>query len=111
MLRGEIWVGVWPNDPEKKMRPLLIVSNNLRNKAPGLLDILVVKLTSLRRRDGSVKPVNDFEDLVLKFKKDTIIRCAAIYAVEKKFLKKKIAELSLAQMSGIDARLRTVLSL
>ena len=49
MLRGEIWLAIWPNDPDKKPRPLLIVSNNLRNQAPKLLDIVIVKLTSLQK--------------------------------------------------------------
>ena len=111
MLRGEIWLGMWPNDPGKKMRPLLIVSNNHRNRASALLDLVVVKLTSLHRQDGSVKPTHPAEDLVLTFKKPTIIRCAAIYSVEKSFLKKKINELTSAQLDDIDKRLKTVLEL
>jgi mRNA-degrading endonuclease toxin of MazEF toxin-antitoxin module len=111
MLRGEIWLGVWPSDPEKKGRPLLIVSNNHRNKAQYILDIVVVKLTSLQRKDLSEKPTNPAEDFVVTLKKPTIIRCASIFAVEKIALKSKISQLTAQQMSGIDSRLKTALDL
>ena len=111
MLRGEIWFGVWPTDPDQKPRPLLIVSNNHRNQAANILDVTVVKLTSLQRRDSSSKPINPVEDFILKLKKSTIVRCAAIYSVEKAFLKNKVSQLSPEQMSEIDSRLKTVLDL
>lgn len=109
MLRGEIWYGVWPNDPKQTARPLLIVSNNYRNQATYIQDVIVVKLTSLFRKDGSKKNINPSEDFVVTLKKQTIIRCASIYAVEKKFLTSKILKLTLAQMNEIDKRLKTVL--
>jgi mRNA-degrading endonuclease toxin of MazEF toxin-antitoxin module len=111
MLRGEIWFGVWPNDPDKKPRPLLIVSNNHRNQAKYILDVVVVKLTSLQRSDGSDKPVNPAEDFVLTLKKKTIIRCASIFSVEKSFLRNKVTELTMAQMKEIDQRIKTSLDL
>jgi|GEM_PF-5487050 len=111
MMRGEVWMGVWPNDPEKKERPLLIVSNNHRNQGLHILDVIVVKLTSLYRGDGSAKVVNNFEDYVMTFKKPTIIRCGSIYSVEKLFLKRKISQLSVAEIKEIDTRLKIVLNL
>lgn len=111
MLRGEIWFGVWPNDPSKKQRPLLIVSNNHRNGLSNILDIVVVKLTSLERSDGSKKKINDAEDVLVNLKKPTIIRCGAIYAVEKAFLKNKATQLTSNQMSEVDERLKTVLGI
>jgi len=111
MLRGEIWYGVWPEDPELKFRPLLIVSNNHRNTAKQIHDVVVVKLTSLQRRDGSIKPLNPAEDLVVDLKKPTLIRCGAIYAVEKVLLKKKSGQLTAEQMQDVAARLKTVLDL
>lgn len=111
MLRGEIWFGVWPNDPSKKQRPLLIVSNNHRNSLNNMHDIVVVKLTSLERSDGSKKKVNIAEDVLVKLKKSTIIRCGAIYAVEKSFLKIKATELTPNQMSEVDEKLKIVLDL
>lgn len=111
MLRGEVWLVVWPNDPARKPRPLLIVSNNYRNQARNILDVIVVKLTSLQRSDGSIKPTNPAEDLILTFKKASIIRCASIYSVEKIFLHKKINQLTYNQMREIEQRLKTALDL
>lgn len=111
MLRGEIWLGVWPNDPSKKPRPLLIVSNNHRSQAKNIYDVVVIKLTSLERVDGSNKPINTAEDYVVSLKKKTIVRCGAIYAVEKLFLKNKVGQLSPLQMKEVDLRIKTVLDL
>lgn len=111
MMRGEIWYGVWPNDPEKKLRPLLIVSNNHRNQAKNILDVIVVKLTSLNRADGTQKPTNSAEDFVVTLKKPTVIKCGSIYSVEKSFLKQKSSQLTPNQMKEVDTRLKTVLDL
>lgn len=111
MQRGEVWAAVWPNDPHKKERPVLIVSNDHRNHASHLADITVVKITSLVRADGRKKPVNQFEDLVLRFKKDSIVQCGALYSIEKKYLRRQLAQLSSPQMLEIDQRLRNVLGL
>lgn len=111
MLRGEVWYAAWPGDPGAKVRPVLIVSNNLRNAAPHLLDVVAVKLTGLYRDDGRKKPTNPAEDVVMKFKKETIIRCAAVFAVEKATLKKQVAQLSIATMKEVDERLKHVLDL
>jgi mRNA-degrading endonuclease toxin of MazEF toxin-antitoxin module len=111
MLRGEVWIAAWPNDPKAKPRPVLIVSNNFRNSAPNLLDVVAVKLTSLYRDDGRKKPTNPAEDVIFKFKKETIIRCSAIYALEKSMLRNKVAQLPLATMKEVDERLKHVLDL
>lgn len=111
MLRGEIWLGVWPNDPHKKPRPLLIVSNNLRNQAPNLVDIVVVKLTSLQRSDGSSKPTNPSEDVMITLKKPTIVRCASIFTIEKSYLTTKLHQLMRQEMDKVDACLKTVMDL
>ncbi len=111
MLRGEIWFGIWPNDPDKKSRPLLIVSNNHRNSMNNILDVIVVKLTSLERANGSKKKINGAEDILINLKKQTIIRCGAIYSVEKSLLKSKAAQLTPTQMSEVDFKLKTVLDI
>lgn len=111
MLRGEIWWGVWPNDPDRKPRPLLIVSNNFRNQAPRTLDVLVVKVTSLRRADGSAKPTNAAEDLIVQLKKPSIIKCGAIFTVEKSTLTGKAAQISLSDANKVDQLLKNALDL
>jgi len=111
MLRGEIWLGVWPNDPQKTARPLLIVSNNLRNQAPRLLDIVVVKLTSLENSTGQIKPTNPSEDVVINLKKPTIIRCSSVFSVEKTYLTKKLTQVSASEMLKVDECLKTVFDL
>jgi mRNA-degrading endonuclease toxin of MazEF toxin-antitoxin module len=111
MVRGEIWLGVWPNDPEQKPRPLLIVSNNLRNQAPNLLDINVVKLTSLQNSHGKNKPTNPSEDVVINLQKPTIIRCASIFTIEKSCLTRKLVQLAIAEIANVDNCLKTVLDL
>lgn len=111
MLRGEVWLGVWPNDPQSKPRPLLIVSNNLRNQAPNLLDITVVKLTSLHRKNGSAKPTNPSEDVVHIFKKPTIIRCGSIFTIEKTYLINKLQQVPISVMAQVDSCLKTVLNI
>ncbi len=111
MRRGEVWLGVWPHDPSQKKRPLLIVSNNFRNEASKLLDIVVVKLTSLHKQDGSVKPINPSEDVVHTFKKLTIIRCGSIFTVEKTILQNRLQQVPSAVMDQVDDCLKTVLDL
>lgn len=111
MLRGEIWTGIWPNDPDQKPRPLLIISNNHRNQASRLLDIVVVKLTSLHDSQGNEKATNQAEDVMITLKKQTIIRCASIFTIEKGSIKRKISQLSLADMNKVDSCLKVVLDL
>jgi mRNA-degrading endonuclease toxin of MazEF toxin-antitoxin module len=111
MSRGEIWFGVWPNDPNKKPRPLLIVSNNHRNQKQNILDVVVVKLTSLERPDGSKKPINHAEDLLVTLKKPTIIKCGSLYSVEKAFFKNRAGQLTVEQMKEVDLRIKNVLDL
>lgn len=111
MLRGEIWWAKWPTDPSVKPRPVLIVSNNLRNSAPNLHDVVVVKLTSLRRDDGAKKPVNSAEDVVVTLKKDSIIRCASIFAIEKTMLQSRGGQLPIAAMKLVDDKLKHVLDI
>lgn len=111
MLRGEVWYAVWPADPAQKVRPVLIVSNNFRNSASHLLDIVVVKLTGLYRDNGTQKPTNAAEDVVVKFKKETIIRCAGLFAIEKNTLRKKVSQLSSTTLQEVDEKLKHVLDL
>ncbi|MBK8204745.1 MAG: type II toxin-antitoxin system PemK/MazF family toxin [Bdellovibrionales bacterium] len=111
MQRGEIWIGVWPNDPQKTPRPLLIVSNNLRNQAPRLLDVVVVKLTSLEKKGGQIKPTNPSEDVIITLRKSTIVRCASIFTVEKTCLQNKLTQLSVSDMAKVDSCLKTILNL
>lgn len=111
MKKGEVWAGVWLNDPDQKERPLLIVSNNHRNSAKNLEDIIVVKLTSLYREDGSKKITNPSEDIIETFKSETIIRCASIYSIEKKNLKRRLAVLGPNIMSKVNECLKIVLNL
>ncbi len=111
MLRGEIWWAKWPTDPTAKPRPVLIVSNNLRNAAPNLHDLVVVKLTSLERTDGTRKPTNPAEDIIVTLKKETIIRCGSIFSIEKTMLQSRGAQLSIAAMKMVDEKLKRVLDL
>ena len=111
MLRGEVWIAVWPNDPTKKPRPVLIVSNDYRNEALFLPDVVVVKLTSLFRDNGSKKPTHPAEDVVATFKKETIIRCASLYSVEKKILQRSVFKIPAPLMQEVDSRLKQVLGL
>ena len=111
MQRGEVWWGVWPNDPEKKKRPLLIVSNNFRNSNSKLHDVVVVKLTSLHREDGTQKITNPSEDVVHTFKKPTVIKCGSLFTVEKTSLVQKHTQVPIQVMNQIDACLKTVLDL
>ena len=111
MLRGELWWAKWPTDPTAKLRPVLIVSNNLRNSALNLLDIVVVKLTSLHYEDGTKKPTNAAEDIIITLKKDTIIRCASIFTIEKTLLQSRGGQLPIAAMRMVDEKLKHVLDL
>ena len=111
MRRGEVWWAVWPNDPKRKQRPVLIVSNNFRNSSPSLLDVVVVKLTGVINTNGVRKPVHLGEDLVIRFKKETIIQCGAIYSIEKSSLESLAVVLAADQMAAVDERLKNVLQL
>jgi mRNA-degrading endonuclease toxin of MazEF toxin-antitoxin module len=109
--RGEIWAAVWPNDPLKKERPVLIVSNDHRNGIPTLLDITVVKITSLKRVDGSTKNINQYEDVIVKLKKESIIQSGAIFSIEKRTLRRILGQLSSSQMDEVSDQLRNALAL
>lgn len=109
--RGDVWLAVWPNDPRKKPRPVLVVSNRFRNHAPHILDVVVVKLTSEHRKDGRPKPINAAEDIEITLKKPSLIRCGSIYTLPKSWLKKKLSILSRDVMSQVDQKLLTVLDL
>ena len=111
MVRGEIWTAVWPADPKAVERPVLIVSNNIRNQNPRLLDVVVAKLTSAERADGRHKLVNPAEDLIVTLRKASIVRCSSLYSIEKSILGRKLAQLTLQQMKEIDSKLRVVLDL
>ncbi len=111
MLRGEVWYVAWPGDPNAKVRPILIVSNNRRNSLSHLLDVVAVKLTGLYRDNGEKNPTNPVEDVIVKFKKETIIRWAAIFAVEKSQLKNRVHQLSIDTMKQVDEKLKCVLDL
>ena len=111
MLRGEVWSAVWPNDPKAMPRPVLIVSNNLRNSSRHLLDLVVVKITGRHRDDGSEKPVNSNEDILYKGKKLSVIQCGAIYSIEKGTLQKCLGQLTIDQMKVVDEKLKNVLDL
>ena len=111
MNRGDIWLGVWPNDPDQKKRPLLIVSNNFRNQEPRLQDIVVLKLTSLQNSAGKNKATNPAEDVVITLRRPTIIRCASIFTIEKACLTTKLTQLKLSDLTSVEACLRTVLDL
>lgn len=111
MQRGEIWVATWPNDPTKKPRPVLVVTNNLRNHLAHIADVVVVKITSYQRRDGTPKPVNQAEDVIVTLKKQSIIRCGSLYTVEKSWLVKKITNLDELTMANINKKLALVLGI
>jgi mRNA-degrading endonuclease toxin of MazEF toxin-antitoxin module len=111
MKRGEIWAAVWPNDPTKKERPVLIVSNDFRNSTPALQDVTVLKITSFKRADGSKKVVNRFEDVVVQLKKESIIQGGAIFSIEKRLLRRSLGQLAPSQMTEVDDRLRSALAL
>ena len=111
MVRGEVWAAVWPADPGKKERPVLVVSNNIRNRNPYLLDVVVAKVTSAERAAGSIKPINPAEDEAIVLKKASIVKCAALFSVEKSTLRRKLTDLSPGLMTQVDAKLRNLLNL
>ena len=111
MLRGEVWTAVWPADPKRTERPVLVVSNNIRNQSAQLLDVVVARITSAERADGSRKPVNPAEDLPIALKKASIVKCGAIFSLEKTALRRRLQQLAPAQMRDVDARLKVVLDL
>jgi mRNA-degrading endonuclease toxin of MazEF toxin-antitoxin module len=76
-----------------------------------LEDIVVVKITGLLRDDGSKKPLNSDEDILYKFRKESIIKCSSIYSIEKAQLQKKLGTLTSQQMEIVGEKLRNVLEL
>jgi mRNA interferase MazF len=109
--RGELWLAKWPNDPSKKERPLLVVSNNHRNQASALLDIVIVKITSFEKSNGTPKLTNPSEDVIITLKKKSIIRCASVFTIEKTTLTRKLGQIDITQMAQVDACLKNVLDL
>ena len=110
MLRGEIWWGVYPNDTSGKKRPLLIVSHDSINKSKGQ-DIIVVKVTSLIKSDGTKRYVNKYYDVVVHLKNPSVIKTSAIYTTLKSNLNGRYRTLSTTQMSLVDDALRNALDL
>ncbi len=111
MLKGEIWLSSWPTDPESKIRPVLIISNNFKNLNNRLLDINIVKLTSLQRSNGTIKTINSAEDIIITLKKQTIIKCGSIYTIEKKNLHKRIHTINNIELDNVNFCLRNALDL
>ena len=90
---------------------MLVISNDIRNRSSHLLDVVVAKITSAERADGSSKPVNRAEDVPIVLKKASLIKCAAIFAVEKSALRRRLLQLAPSQMAQVDAKLKNVLDL
>ncbi len=111
MKKGEIWLTKWPTDPSSKVRPVLIVSNNIKNSHHRIHDINVVKITSLQKSNGQNKAVNSAEDIVIQLKKESIVRCGSIYTVEKSLLHKNIHTLTQEEIDSVKNCLRNVLDL
>lgn len=113
--KGDIVSAIWPNDPKKIKRPLVIVSNNTRNSITGLQDIIVVKVTSERKKNGNIKPFNEVEDLKITVKKPSYIKCGSIFTIEKKYIKgfydNKIQRVGSAKLKEMDSKLKIVLDL
>ncbi|PIK16728.1 type II toxin-antitoxin system PemK/MazF family toxin [Halobacteriovorax sp. JY17] len=110
MLRGEIWWGVYPNDRSGKTRPLLIVSNDAINKSNGQ-DIVVVKVTSLMKSDGSQRYVNQYYDVIVQLKNPSVIQTAAIYTTLKKNLRSLLSTITSVELSQVDRGLKNSLDL
>ncbi len=110
MLRGEIWWGVYPNDTSGKTRPLLIVSSDALNKGHGQ-DIIVVKVTSLMKVNGSQRFVNQYHDVIVQLKNPSVVQASAIYTSLKTNLVNRLSTLSSVEMGQVDSALRNVLDL
>jgi mRNA-degrading endonuclease toxin of MazEF toxin-antitoxin module len=111
MKRGEIYWGVYPEDTQKKKRPLLIISNNLVNSNDRAEDVIVVKVTSLVGANSTKKRINPREDVVIKLEKDSIIRCGKIFTVRKIRLKPSAYSVPLDKMKEVDQCLKNALGL
>lgn len=111
MKRGEIWLAKWPTDPTAKVRPVLIVSNDMKNSNVGIHDVNIAKITSLQKSNGQSKAINKAEDIIIKLKKDSIVRCGSLYTIEKSFLNRVIHKLTLQELDLVDTCLKNALAL
>jgi mRNA-degrading endonuclease toxin of MazEF toxin-antitoxin module len=99
--RGEIYWG----PGKKKVRPFLVVSNNLGNQYSS--DVVVIPGTT--RNTDTVYPI---EVLVKKgFSKPTKFQADSIFTIEKKELGDKITSLSADIMKEINRALQIELNL
>ena len=99
--RGEVYWG----PGKKKIRPLLIVSNNLRNQYSN--DVVVIPGTT--QNTSTVYPI---EVLVEKgFSKPTKFQADSIFTIEKTELGERITSLSAEIMEDINRALQIELDL
>lgn len=100
-LRGQVW---WVEIPRAGRKPLLVVSNNIRNRA--LPSVLAVRITTAPKPEiRSVVPLPEGEPLVGS------ALCDDILVVPKDRLEAPAGGLSAGTMARIDAGLRAALAL
>ncbi|MDB6081319.1 MAG: Programmed cell death toxin YdcE [Chlamydiia bacterium] len=105
-LRGDVfWVNFDPTQGTevKKVRPAIILSNNLFNKH--LPRVIVVPITS------NIQRIFDFDVLVTIDEKQGKAMLDQVRAIDKSRLGKRICALSLLELAAIDASLKLTFAL
>lgn len=108
--RGEIWkVDLNPirGHEQAGFRPVLVVSENVFNRGPANL-VIVVPLTSTRRGVPSHVPVEPPEG---GLKNTSYVLCEAVRSISKERLQQRWGKVSAATLQEVEDRLRILMGL
>jgi len=108
--RGEIWLA--DLDPTRGheqtgRRPVLVVSEDLFNRGPAEL-VIILPLTSVHRGVPSHVPISPPEG---GLKTGSVILCEAIRSIARERLVKKWGSVSPSTMAAVEDRIRILLGL
>jgi mRNA-degrading endonuclease toxin of MazEF toxin-antitoxin module len=114
MNRGDVAIAnLRPHDPKAKVRPVLIVQNDLDNAR--MANTIVVVITGNIRRAAEPTQL-----LVDERHRDwnasglhvpSVVNCSNIYTIQQVYVSKVVGRLSAATMLDVDTCLRTALGL
>jgi mRNA interferase MazF len=113
--RGDLLLASLPfaDVAKSKVRPVLLVQNNVANQFSGNLIVVALssrvpqRLLPTQYKVTVGSPLAKQAGLV----KDSIVDCGVIYTIAKSRVRRKIGAFSSQTMAEIDARLKTSLSL
>ena len=114
MNRGEIyWADLVPRSGSEQQgrRPVVVVSHDAFNQAPGWRSIIVVPLTTSTAQAGCGPSAILLPRGVAGLKKESVVLCHQVTTVDRSKLVQRIGELGTAELNQVDDGLRAAIGL